>query len=156
MPPQEISRKAIPAVSGGSEDAPASSSPSSGTAAADKDASSGGGALSSLRMRGSVTPWDLMQAVLRQTGIQLHESHLLLTTPLTTFGTFKVRGRHQEECLVLRHATAIAHATQRARCLCGNPGVQVPLNLRMLDGHQVELNIEVNPVKEVKAGKTSS
>ena len=41
-------------------------------------------------MRGSVTAWDVLTATERQYGVRLHESHLMMDAPITTFGTFKV------------------------------------------------------------------
>eukprot|EP00798_Chlamydomonas_sp_ICE-L_P004769 gene4769-34523_t len=41
-------------------------------------------------MLGSVTVYDIKHAVEGQLGIALHDSHLLMQTPITTFGTFEV------------------------------------------------------------------
>ncbi len=42
------------------------------------------------KMVGSVTPFDILQAVKNQLGIQLDPSHLLMDRQITTFGTHKV------------------------------------------------------------------
>jgi hypothetical protein len=62
------------------------------TAAAGSSGSEGssGGELQEV-MQGSVTPYDVRMGVMRQIGIELHESHLLMDSPITTFGTYKVR-----------------------------------------------------------------
>jgi len=41
-------------------------------------------------MSGSVSAWDVQEAVARQLHIRLHDSHLLMDSPITGFGTFKV------------------------------------------------------------------
>jgi len=71
-------------------------------------------------MHGTITPFDVQLAVARQHDIHLHESLILMDTPITTFGTFKI-----------------------------------PLNLRMLDDHQVELTIVVHNVAHIRHGKKS-
>ncbi|KAF5840509.1 hypothetical protein DUNSADRAFT_16450 [Dunaliella salina] len=41
-------------------------------------------------MVGSITAFDIQNAVARQMGIQLHDSHFLMETPIDEFGVYKV------------------------------------------------------------------